>query len=158
MGQYFAFALFHAGFRTVCVSGSRRFTVAALFLPQSANKPEVESVLFIYKLFHFAANYQRIKRTIFFFYSLRICGYYAGIGKPLEYYTYLSVYPNNIPISYFLGILPGKNVKVNCHNCKRQGIGVRIRNHLPCGAFHKKKNIWGWSIIRRFPPAGSIIL
>ncbi len=34
---------------------------------------------------------------------VRGCGYYAGIGKPLEYYTYLSVYPNNIPISYFLG-------------------------------------------------------
>lgn len=30
-------------------------------------------------------------------------GYYAGIGEPLGYNSYLSVYPNNIPISYFLG-------------------------------------------------------
>lgn len=34
---------------------------------------------------------------------VRGCGYYAGISKPLEYYSYLSIYPNNIPISYFLG-------------------------------------------------------
>lgn len=33
------------------------------------------------------------------------CGYYAGIGEPLRdaESAYLSIYPNNIPISYFLG-------------------------------------------------------
>lgn len=34
---------------------------------------------------------------------VRGCAYYIGTGEPLEYYTYLSIYPNNIPISYFLG-------------------------------------------------------
>ncbi|MCM1120038.1 MAG: hypothetical protein NC543_11860 [bacterium] len=34
---------------------------------------------------------------------VRGCGYYAGTEKPLGYYSYLSIYPNNIPISYFLG-------------------------------------------------------
>lgn len=34
---------------------------------------------------------------------IRGCAFYIGTRQPLEYYTYLSIYPNNIPISYFMG-------------------------------------------------------
>lgn len=38
---------------------------------------------------------------------VRSCGYEVGMGKELGYYAYLSINPNNIPITYFLSRIYG---------------------------------------------------